>query len=131
MDENVVGEISIVGNGNVNEKERNQMVFDQIADLEPKKQGRSIDKIIDCCTKLDLDRSHVDDAIKKLLDGNVIQSYAYNSNLCYKVKKIAHNETVTPLNITTSKSSFKEKFDSLKMKFIDDFESMKESFFRK
>ena len=31
------------------------MVFDQIADLERKKQGRSIDKIIDCCTELGLD----------------------------------------------------------------------------
>ena len=34
MDENLVGEISIVGNGNVNEKEVNQMVFDQMADLQ-------------------------------------------------------------------------------------------------
>ena len=48
-------EISIFGHDNVNEKERNQMVFDQIADLERKKQGRSIDKIIDCCTELGLD----------------------------------------------------------------------------
>ena len=32
MDENQVDEISIVGHGNVNEKERNKMVFDQIAD---------------------------------------------------------------------------------------------------
>ena len=68
MNENLVGEISIVGNGNVNKTERNQMVFEQIADLEWKKQGRSIDKITDCCTKLGLDRSHVDDAFKKLLD---------------------------------------------------------------
>ena len=87
MDENLVGEIGIVDNGNVHEKERNQMVFDQIADLERKKQGRSIDKIIDFCTKLGLDRSQVDDSIKKLLDGNVIQSYANNSNLWYKVKE--------------------------------------------
>ena len=34
MDENLVGEISIVSNGNVNEKEVNQMVFDQMADLQ-------------------------------------------------------------------------------------------------
>ena len=33
------------------------MVFDLIADLELKKQGRSIDKIIDSCTKLGQDRS--------------------------------------------------------------------------
>ena len=45
MDENLVGKISIVDYGNANEKERNQMVFDQIADLERKKTG-SIDKII-------------------------------------------------------------------------------------
>ena len=32
MDENLVGEI--VGNGNVNEKELNQMVFDQMAGLQ-------------------------------------------------------------------------------------------------
>ena len=84
MDENLVDEIGVLGNGNVNKKERNQMVFDHIADLERKKQGRSIGKIIDCCTKLGLDRSQVDDAIKKLLDGNVIQNYTYNSNLCNK-----------------------------------------------
>ena len=87
MDENLVGEISIVSNGNVNEKERSQMVFDQIVDLERKKQGWSIDKITDCCTKVGLDRLQIDDAIKKLLDGNIIQSYTYNSNLCYKVKR--------------------------------------------
>ena len=39
MDENRVDKISIVGHGNVNEKKRNQMVFDQIVDLERKKQG--------------------------------------------------------------------------------------------
>ena len=38
---------------------------------------------------------------------------------------IASNKTVTPLNIDTAKISLKEKFDNLKMKFIDDFESMK------
>ena len=49
--------ISVVGNANVNENERNQVVFDLIVDLEWKKQGRSIDKIIDCYTKkLGLDR---------------------------------------------------------------------------
>ena len=42
---------------------------------------------------------------------------------------IAHNETVTPLNIATPKISLKEKFDSLKVKFIDDFESIKDLFF--
>ena len=114
MDENLVGKISIASNGNVNDKERNQIVFDQIADMERKKQGRSIDKIIDRFTKLDLDRSQIHDAIKKLLDGNVIQSYTYNSNLCYKVKKsfedtnidnyIAHSKTVTPLNTAIPKS---------------------------
>ena len=57
MDENQVKEISIVVHGNVNEKERNKMVFDQIVELERKRQGRSIDKIIDCCTKLGIDRS--------------------------------------------------------------------------
>ena len=36
MDENQVDEISIVGHGNVNEKEKNKMVFDQIADQERK-----------------------------------------------------------------------------------------------
>ena len=97
------------------------------------------DKIIDCCTKLNLDRSKNDDAIKNLLDGNVIQSYTYNNNLCYKVKKnfegtntdsyIAHNETETPLNIAKLKISLKKKFNPLKTKFIDDFESVKESFF--
>ena len=62
MDENLVDDIGIVGNAKVNKKERNQMVFDLIVDLERKKQGRSIDKIIDCCTKkLGLDRSQVDD----------------------------------------------------------------------
>ena len=139
MDENLVGEISIISNGNINEKERNQMIFDQIADLERKKQGEggggdAKDKIIDCCTKLNLDRSQNDDAIKNLLDGNVI----YNSNLCYKLKKnfegtntdsyIAHNETETPLNIAKPKISLKKKFNPLKTKFIDDFESVKESF---
>ena len=39
MDENQVYEISIVGHGNVNKKERNQIVFEQIADLEQKKTG--------------------------------------------------------------------------------------------
>ena len=58
MDKNQVDEISIVGHGNVNKKERNQMVFEQIADPERNKQGRSIDKIINCCTKLGIDRSH-------------------------------------------------------------------------
>ena len=57
MDENQVKKISIVVHGNVNEKERNKMVFDQIVELERKRQGRSIDKIIDCCTKLGIDRS--------------------------------------------------------------------------
>ena len=60
MDENQVDEISIVDHGNVNEKERNKMVFEQILDVERKKQGRSIDKIIDCCTKLGIDRSQVE-----------------------------------------------------------------------
>ena len=36
------------------------MAFDQIADLEWEKQGRSVDKIIDCCTKLGIDRSQVE-----------------------------------------------------------------------
>ena len=58
MDKNQVDEISIVGHGNVNKKERNQMVFEQIADPERNKQGRSIDKIINYCTKLGIDRSH-------------------------------------------------------------------------
>ena len=60
MDENQVDEISIVDHGNVNEKERNKMFFEQIADLERKKQGRWIDKIIDCCTKLGIDRLQVE-----------------------------------------------------------------------
>ena len=74
-----------------------------IVDLKLKKQERSIDEIIDCSTKkLGLGRPQDDDDFKKLLDGNVTQSYTYNSNLCYKVKKsfekcniksyIAHNE---------------------------------------
>ena len=100
----------------------------------------SIHKIIDCCTnKLGLGRSQVDDDIKNLLEGNVIQSYTYNSNLCYKVKKIfensntdsyiARNETVTSLNIATPKISLKEKFNALKMRFINDLESVEEYFF--
>ena len=36
------------------------MVFDLIADLERKKQGGSIDRTVDCCTKLGLDRSQVE-----------------------------------------------------------------------
>ena len=40
MDENQVDEISIVAHGNVNEKERNKMVFGQIAELERKRQER-------------------------------------------------------------------------------------------
>ena len=36
------------------------MAFDQIADLEWEKQGISVDKIIDCCTKLGIDRSQVE-----------------------------------------------------------------------
>ena len=60
MDENQVDEISIIGHGNVNQKERNKMVFDQIAELERRRQGRSIDKVIDCCTKLGLDGSEVE-----------------------------------------------------------------------
>ena len=38
MAENQVDEISIVYYGNVNEKERNKMVFEQLADLERTKQ---------------------------------------------------------------------------------------------
>ena len=55
MDENQVDEIGIVGHGNVNEKEW--------PDSRPgtkKKQGRSKDKIFDCCTKLGIDRSQVE-----------------------------------------------------------------------
>ena len=33
MNENLVDYISIVGSGNINKKERNQMVFDLIVDL--------------------------------------------------------------------------------------------------
>ena len=36
------------------------MGYDQIADLERKKQGTSIVKIIDCCTKLGIDISQVE-----------------------------------------------------------------------
>ena len=111
------------------------MVFEFIVDLKWKKQEKSIDEIIDRCTKtLGLGRPQVDDDIKKLLDGNDIQS-TYNSNLCYKVKKnfensninsyIDHNETLTPLNISLPKISLKKKFKTLNKKFIDDFESMK------
>ena len=57
--------------------------------------------------------------------GSVIQSYTYNK--CNSDSYIAHNETVTPLNTATSKISLKEKFDSLKIKFINDYKSMKES----
>ena len=84
----------------------------------------------------------IDDAIKNLLDDNVTQSYTYNrysNNICYKVKKnfdgnntdsyIAHNETITPLNIAILKISLNEKFDSLKMKVTDDLENLKESGF--
>ena len=72
MDENQVDEISIVGHDNINEKERNKMVFDLIADLEREKQGRSMDKIMDCCTKLGIDRSQVEK------DGSV---FIHNINL--------------------------------------------------
>ena len=42
----------------------------------------SIDKIIDCGTrKLGQDRSQLEDAVKTVLDGNIIESYTYNSNL--------------------------------------------------
>ena len=45
------------------------------------KQGRSLDKIIDCCAKkLGLDRSQFYDAIKKLLDDNVIQIYRFKDD---------------------------------------------------
>ena len=40
MNENLVDDVSIVGNGNVNEKERNQMVFDLIVGLEREKTGK-------------------------------------------------------------------------------------------
>ena len=39
-----------------------------------------------------------------------------------------HTQTIRR-QIATPKISLKEKFDTLKIKFIDDFESMKESFF--
>ena len=41
MDENLVDDASIVGNGNVNEKERDQMVFDLMPNLmmNGEKQG--------------------------------------------------------------------------------------------
>ena len=61
------------------------------------------------------------------MDGNVIQSYTYSK--CNSDSYIAHNETVTLLNTVTSKISLKEKFDSLKIKFINDHKSMKESLF--
>ena len=67
MDENQVDEIGIVGHGNVNEKEW--------PDSRPgtkKKQGRSKDKIFDCCTKLGIDRSQVEK------DGSV---FIHNINL--------------------------------------------------
>ena len=61
------------------------------------------------------------------MDGNVIQSYT--NSKCNSDSYIAHNETVTLLNTVTSKISLKEKFDSLKIKFINDHKSMKESLF--
>ena len=113
------------------------MIFDLIVDLEQKTQGRSIDEIVYCWTKK-VGSRQADDAIKKLFYNNVIQSYTYNSNLCFKVKKnfensntdsyISYSETAAPLNISSPIISLKEIFDALKMKFIDDFESMKESF---
>ena len=63
INENQVYEISIADHGNVNEKERNKMVFEQIPDLERKNQGRSIHKIIDCCTKLGIDGSQVEKVV--------------------------------------------------------------------
>ena len=41
MDENLVDDVSIVGNGNVSEKERDQMVFDLMPNLmmNGEKQG--------------------------------------------------------------------------------------------
>ena len=41
---------------------------------------------------------------------------------------IAHSEIVTPLNIATTKISLKKKFDTFKVKLIDDFERIKELF---
>ena len=72
INENQVYEISIVDHGNVNKKEMNKMVFEQIPDLERKNQGRSIDKIIDCCTKLGIDGSQVE---------NVVSVAIHNKNL--------------------------------------------------
>lgn len=57
MNENVVDDISVVDKSNVNKKEKNGMVFNHTVDLEHKRQGMSIDKVIDCCTKLGLNKS--------------------------------------------------------------------------
>ena len=62
------------------------MVFNHIVHLENKKQGSSIDKMIGCCAELGLDKSQIDDAIKMLLDGNVIQSY--NTTTIFAIKCI-------------------------------------------
>ena len=91
MDENIVGEISNGGNVTKkkgNEKEKESTGFWPDSRPRTEKQRRSIDTIIDCCTKLGLDGLQIDNTIKKLLDGNVIQSYTYNSNHCYKMKKV-------------------------------------------
>ena len=42
--------------------------------------------MIGCCAELGLDKSQIDDAIKMLLDGNVIQSY--NTTTIFAIKCI-------------------------------------------
>ena len=46
MNENVVDDISVVDKSNVNKKEKNGMVFNHTVDLEHKRQGMSIDKVM-------------------------------------------------------------------------------------
>ena len=76
------------------------MVFDLIADLELKKQGRSIDKIIDSCTKLGQDRSQVEK------DGSVS---IHNKNLQVLVTEMFKINRGIPLS--TMKGIFEPKAD--------------------
>ena len=68
------------------------MFFDLIADLEWKKQGRSIDKVIDWCTKLGLDRSEVESDVsvcihKKNLQVLVTEMLKINRGISLSIMK--------------------------------------------
>ena len=67
MNENLLENANTVHNNNANEKKVYQMLFNLVPHLERKKQGGSIDKIVDCSSKkLVLGGSQIEDAIRKL-----------------------------------------------------------------